>query len=294
MVKDNPEIDIINQTLAVLNTSASVSARYKAKIDLLEERKERAMQNTYRMGVIGVTSSGKSTLINSLLNEDLLPSAVIPSSSQLVSCRRGDSRCGVIYFEDKKPQNLSSQRLTPQIIKKFGEEQSNPHNRKKVKQIEIFTQNFPFDKDLILVDSPGLDAYGFEGHEQLTLHTMLPSIDFCLFITTCKTNSDSKTKSVLNTIAQYDKPVIIIQNMIDSVKPSLNNDGTIRKTEAEVADEHRMRVIKIVDESKIQSKVVILQYSAVWARDGQIRHDKDLLQKSGYNDLVSVIKETFR
>ncbi len=293
MGKDKSEIDIINQTLAVLNTSASVSARYKAKIDLLEERKERAMQNTYRMGVIGVTSSGKSTLINSLLNEDLLPSAVIPSSSQLVSCRRGDSRCGVIYFEDKKPQNLSSQRLTPQIIKKFGEEQSNPHNRKKVKQIEIFTQNFPFDKDLILVDSPGLDAYGFEGHEQLTLHTMLPSIDFCLFITTCKTNSDSKTKSVLNTIAQYDKPVIIIQNMIDSVKPSLNNDGTIRKTDTEVADEHRQRVKKIVDESKIQSQVVILQYSAVWAREGQRKHRSDLFRKSGYNELVSTIKETF-
>lgn len=294
MVTDKSEIDIINQTLAVLNASASVSDRYKAKIDLLEERKERAMQKNYRMGVIGVTSSGKSTIINSLLNEDLLPSAVIPSSSQLVSCRRGDSRCGVVYFEDKKPQNLPSQRLTPQIIKKYGEEQNNPRNREKVKQIEVFTPKFPFDKDLILVDSPGLDAYGFEGHEQLTLNTMLPSVDFCLFITTCKTNSDGKTKSVLNTIAQYDKPVIIIQNMIDSVKPSLNNDGTIRKTEAEVADEHRMRVIKIVDESKIQSKVVILQYSAVWARDGQIRHDKDLLQKSGYNDLVSVIKETFR
>ena len=202
------------------------------------------MQNTYRMGVIGVTSSGKSTLINSLLNEDLLPSAVIPSSSQLVSCRRGDRRCGVVYFEDKKPQNLSSQRLTPQIIKKYGEEQSNPRNREKVKQIEVFTPLFPFDKELVLVDSPGLDAYGFEGHEQLTLNTMLQSVDFCLFITTCKTNSDGKTKSVLNTIAQYDKPVIIIQNMIDSIKPSLNIDGTIRKTQQEVADEHRKRVKK--------------------------------------------------
>ncbi len=288
------EIDIINQTLAVLKVSANVSTRYKARIDLFEERKERALQNTYRMGVIGVTSSGKSTLINSLLNEDLLPSAVIPSSSQLVSCRRGDNRYGVVYFEDKKPQNLSSQRLTPQIIKKYGEEKSNPRNRERVKQIEIFSPNFPFDKDLILVDSPGLDAYGFEGHEQLTLHTMLPSVDFCLFITTCKTNSDSKTKSVLNTIAQYDKPVIIIQNMIDSIKPSLNIDGTIRKTKQEVADEHRMRVKKIVDESKIQFKVVILQYSAVWARDGQRKHSSDFLRKSGYNELVSIIKETFR
>ena len=121
MEKDKSEIGIINQTLAVLNASAKVSTRYKARIDWFEERKERAMQNTYRMGVIGVTSSGKSTLINSLLNEDLLPSAVIPSSSQLVSCRRGDERCGVVYFEDRKSRKLSSQHLTPQIIKRYGE-----------------------------------------------------------------------------------------------------------------------------------------------------------------------------
>ena len=287
------EIEIINQSLAVLNESTNISTRYKAKIELFEERRKRAMQNTYRMGVIGVTSSGKSTLINSLLNEDLLPSAVIPSSSQLVSCRKGDDRYGVVYFEDKKPQKLSSLNLTSQTIKKYGEEQSNPRNRLKVKQIEIFTHKFPFDKDLILVDSPGLDAYGFEGHEQLTLNTLLPSVDFCLFITTCKTNSDSKTKSVLNTIAQYDKPVVIIQNMIDSIKPSLDIDGTIRKTEIEVADEHRKRVQKIVDESQIKSRVVILQYSAIWARNGQIGHDQDLLKKSGYNELISIIKDTF-
>ena len=36
-----------------------------------------------------------------------------------------------------------------------------------------------------------------------------------------------------------------------------------------------------------------MQYSAVWARDGQIGHDQNLLQKSGLNDLVSIIKETF-
>lgn len=289
----NSEIEIIDLILAVLNSSVSVAARYKARIDLFEERKERAMQNTYRMGVIGVTSSGKSTLINSLLNEDLLPSAVIPSSSQLVSCRKGGTRQAIVYFSDKQAQNLNSQSLTPQIIRKYGEEQSNPCNREKVKQIEILSPKFPFDKDLILVDSPGLDAYGFEGHEQLTLNTLLPSVDFCLFITTCKTNSDSKTKSVLNTIAKYNKPVIIIQNMIDSIKPSLDIDGTIRKTEKEVAEEHKKRIQKIINESKIQSNVVLLQYSAIWARNGQSTHDNTLLNKSGYNKLVKLINETF-
>lgn len=293
MSTDKSEIEIINLILPELKSSAKVAARYKARIDMLEERKERAMQNTYRMGVIGVTSSGKSTLINSLLKEDLLPSSVIPSSSQLVCCCKSDTRKGIIQFENKQPQNLTSQNLTPEIIKRYGEEQSNPCNREKVKQIEIFSPDFPFDKELILVDSPGLDAYGFEGHEQLTLNTLLPSIDFCLFITTCKTNSDNKTKSVLNTIAKYDKPVIIIQNMIDSIKPSLDMYGTIRKTEKEVAEEHKKRIQRIVEESEIQSNVVILQYSAIWARNGQSTHDSTLLNKSGYNHLVSIIKETF-
>lgn len=294
MKQHKSEIEIINQVLEILRKSDRVSDRYKAKIKLLEERKERAIQNVYRMGVIGVTSSGKSTLINSLLNEDLLPSAVIPSSNQLVSCRKGDTRQGIVHFTNKKePQILTSKNLTPQIIKKYGEEQSNPRNREKVKQIEITSPNFPFDKKLVLVDSPGLDAYGFEGHEQLTLNTMLPSIDFCLFITTCKTNSDSKTKAVLDTIAHYDKPVIIIQNMIDSIKPSLNIDGTVRKTENEVAEEHMDRVQKVVNASKIKSKVTILQYSAIWARKAQQTNNKNLLEKSGFKKLVSTIQDTY-
>ena len=147
MKQHKSEIEIINQVLEILRKSDRVSDRYKAKIKLLEERKERAIQNVYRMGVIGVTSSGKSTLINSLLNEDLLPSAVIPSSNQLVSCRKGDTRQGIVHFTNKKePQILTSKNLTPQIIKKYGEEQSNPRNREKVKQIEITSPNFPFDK----------------------------------------------------------------------------------------------------------------------------------------------------
>ena len=287
------EIEVIDRVLEILTKSSRAVDRYKAKIVLLNERKVRAVQNTYRMGVIGVTSSGKSTLINSLLNEDLLPSAVIPSSSQLVSCRNGDTRQGIVHFTNKEPQVLTSINLTPQIISKYGEEQSNPRNREKVKQIEITSPSFPFDKKLILVDSPGLDAYGFEGHEQLTLNTMLPSIDFCLFITTCKTNSDSKTKAVLDTIAHYDKPVIIIQNMIDSIRPSLNIDGTVRKTENEVAEEHMERVQKIVNASKIKSRVAILQYSAIWARGAQHTKNAGLLEKSGYNKLVSTIQDTF-
>ena len=63
MEEHKSEIEIINRVLWLLTKSKGVADRYDAKIQLLAERKVRAMENVYRMGVIGVTSSGKSTLI---------------------------------------------------------------------------------------------------------------------------------------------------------------------------------------------------------------------------------------
>ena len=147
-----------------------------------------------------------------------------------------------------------------------------------------------------MIDSPGLDAYGYEGHEQLTMNSLLPTIDLCIFVTTCKTNSDDKMLCVLNTIAEYEKPVIIVQNMIDSIKPSL--DG--KKSVADVAQDHRIRVERIINHSKVKdkSKVYIVQISAInalKARQNRLKtnEDKKLLEASNYSKLVSVVNTAF-
>lgn len=287
------EIEIVEEVLSILESSPKIKERYMGMISVLYDRKQRALHHLYRMGVIGITSCGKSTLVNSFLHEDLLPSGVQPSSSQLVSCRRGNSRKATVFFTDRTPEMLKSSGLSSQLIADYADERKNPKNVKHVKQIGILSPLFPFDSDLVLVDSPGLDAYKLEGHEKLTLSTLLPSVDFCLFITTCKTNSDKKTAEVLNQIAEYEKEVIVVQNMIDSIQPSLNVDGSIRKDKAEVAKEHMRRVRNIIELSKIKSSVPIIQYSAIWARNAQTNRDKELLVKSGYENLVGQINKLF-
>ncbi|MCF0194165.1 MAG: dynamin family protein, partial [Bacteroidaceae bacterium] len=261
-----------------------------------QNRKSQAESNKYRLGVIGVTSSGKSTMINSLLGEFLLPAVARPSSSQLVSCYYSQSRCSKIHFQDGSTKLFSGNSLNQKLIEKYGDESSNKNNIEKVKQIELSTPDFPFDSSILLIDSPGLDAYGYAGHEQLTMNSLLPTIDFCIFVTTCKTNSDEKMLSVLNTIAEYEKPVIIVQNMIDSLKPSL--DG--KKSVSDVAQDHRVRVERIVNNSKIKdkSKVHIVQISAInalKARQNKLRTKDDvkLLEQSNYQKLVSVVNTGF-
>lgn len=215
-------LEIITKVVNILGRNAKSRDRYASELDNFQNRKIQANSNTYRLGVIGVTSSGKSTMINSLLGEFLLPAAARPSSSQLVSCFHSRVRSARIFFQDGTSKVFSGSSLNQKLLEKYGDEGLNAKNKESVKQIELSTPAFPFNDNIILIDSPGLDAYGYDGHEQLTMNSLLPTIDFCIFVTTCKTNSDDKMLSVLNTIAEYEKPVIIVQNMIDSLKPSLD------------------------------------------------------------------------
>ena len=63
------EIEIINRTLAILSSHDDYKSRYAANIKILGERLMAAKHNLYRLGVISITSCGKSTMINAFLEK---------------------------------------------------------------------------------------------------------------------------------------------------------------------------------------------------------------------------------
>ena len=290
------EIEIIDSVTSLLAKEKKTSERYKSVINNLRNRKTQAKLNKYRLGVIGVTSSGKSTLINSFFGEKLLPASAKPSSNQLVHCYKSTEKKARIIFDDKDDLIYTGKDVSLTKIQQYAEEQYNLNNKESVKLIEIGTPTFAFPEEMIIVDSPGLDANNHEDHEKLTMNILLPTVDFCIFITTCKTNSDEKMLSVLNTISEYEKPLIIVQNMIDSLKPS--PDGL--KSVEEVAQDHRHRIEKIISKSNIKDKglVQIIQISSVWALEGLLKSYKtkeekkvveDNFEKSNFKQLVDSV-----
>lgn len=172
----------------------------ESELSWIENRKLDWSTDRIRVGVIGVTSSGKSTLINAILGTDILSSAIAPSSGQLVCCSYGDKPEIIIRFEDGTEQKLSGKKFSRDILQEFSDERFNPKNEKGVLSIELTSPLFDFGKDVLLVDSPGLDAFGLEAHERLTLESLVPTIDACIYVTTMKTNSDRKTLEILNTV----------------------------------------------------------------------------------------------
>ena len=267
----------------------------ESELNWIENRKLDWSSDRIRVGVIGVTSSGKSTLINAILGTDILSSAIAPSSGQLVCCSYGEKPEIIIHFEDGITKKLSGKNFSQDILQEYSDERFNSKNEKGVLSIELTSPLFDFGKDVLLVDSPGLDAFGLESHERLTLESLVPTIDACIYATTMKTNSDRKTLEILNTVAKYNCPIIIVQNMLDAVRPSPSGD----KTSEQVAIDHKNRVKRIVDNSDIVDKdsVQIIQISAELAKRWRAAQTagvepkitKEAYQKSNYDLFVSSV-----
>ena len=116
----------------------------ESELSWIENRKTDWSSDRIRVGVIGVTSSGKSTLINAILGTDILSSAIAPSSGQLVCCSYGEKSEIIIHFEDGTEQKLSGKKYKRDILQQYSDERYNAKNEKGVLSIELTSVGLAF------------------------------------------------------------------------------------------------------------------------------------------------------
>ncbi len=274
--------EYLNEYEKPLSYDAQLSKLYADKLGWIRARKEDWREDVIRVGVIGDTSSGKSTLINAILGMDILSSAVVPSSGVLVSCAYGTEKKMIIYFKDGGSKILKGEDVSQKNLVQYSDERHNPENQYNVASIELQTPEFELGKDVLLIDSPGLNAYGLEAHEKITLGMMVPTLDYCIYITTTKTTSDSHAREVLDTVARYGCGIMMIQNKLDAVRETPGGE----KTRQQVIKEHYARLKKVVDASLIPDKerIDIIQISAINALRWRLALNEDRFCESSSED----------
>lgn len=139
------------------------------------------------LAIIGAVKAGKSTLINTLLKQDVAPMNSKPETSTITKFRYADTDYFKVVFYDKEDwkevkkdieksglySELNAQELELTHIGKAPIKKELPLNdliqeiqeyissqgraQFFVKEVEIGIRGFPFSKNIILVDTPGLD-----------------------------------------------------------------------------------------------------------------------------------------
>ena len=125
--------------------------------------------------LFGRVSSGKSSLLNALLNTDVLPVGINPITAVPTKLRYGPELRAAVAFGDGQSAIVSVDELA-----KLVTEQSNPGNRRNVVRAIVEVPSPRLREGIMLVDTPGLGSLTKRGAAE-TLAS-LPSCDLALLL----------------------------------------------------------------------------------------------------------------
>ena len=127
------------------------------QIDQDEQTAERAKDlavklknQEYSIAFCGHFSAGKSSMINKIVGEHLLPSSPIPTSANLVKVKSGEDYAKVI-FKAGKPRIYAAP-YDYEKVKSYAKDGD------QIQSVEISVSNTKLPKNIVIMDTPGIDS----------------------------------------------------------------------------------------------------------------------------------------
>ena len=161
----------------------------KNTIKIMEKREHPIKKRVFEVSVIATMSNGKSTLINALLQQELLPSENKACTAQITRIIDHDGMKkfeGVCYGGDNKTIIYPKSEITLDKMRKYNEDE-------KVKYIDLKGNipGIPSDKiRLCLRDTPGPNNSQDEEHRKLTNSVIKRKKQYRSVCDECNTNAN--------------------------------------------------------------------------------------------------------
>jgi GTP-binding protein EngB required for normal cell division len=237
----------------------------------IDELSEKIRQSAFYLVVLGEFKRGKSTLVNAILKDNLLPTAVVPLTSIVTMIRYGPEEEILVHFKDGKTQRIDRRALADYVT-----ERGNPDNSKGVDRVEIAYPADTLRGGVHLIDTPGVGSI-FETNTQAT-YDFLPKVDAALFLFTVDPPISQSELAFLRDVRQYVTKIFFIQNKIDYVDPE----------EREESLEFSKQVL---EEVLRDGEIRILPLSAKLALEGRLKGDEGKVAQSYFSQLEAVLTE---
>jgi len=182
--------------------------RYQEIAGRVDEEMKKLEDNLFYLVVLGQFKRGKTTLINALLGENLLPTAVVPLTSVITLIRYGKNRSVTVNFLNGTSQNILFHELPFYIT-----ERENPMNSRGVKVVEITLPSSFLEGGVVLVDTPGIGSTFL--HNTETSYDFLPRADAALFVLSVDPPLSEAEGRYLTDVASSVSTLFFVLNKVD-------------------------------------------------------------------------------
>lgn len=294
-MSENKYINYQNMVSKV-NTSVENLKRVCNKLDLqehvesLEKVSSRLQNHVFRIGIMGEFKRGKSTVINALLGEEVVPADILPCSATLNRIVWDVTPHARINFkrdgQGKVPESkdISVQELSSYVTKLTAE------SKEKAGMVEDAIVYYPCkfcQNGVEIIDTPGLND---DERMDRVSENVIPTLDAIIMVVVPGNPFGiSEANFVRNKIMTSDLGRLIFAvNKIDTVREKDRKrcvDEIRKRIEDTILEKTAAMYGKDSKEYKAtQSKlggIRIYPISAADALDGKLEGDKELLERSG-------------
>ena len=172
--------EILTQALKCLDC---LDDGYTVDRNELTSLQTRLVTGQFRLAVLGQFKRGKSTLLNALLGDKLLPTDILPVTAIPTFIGTAENINALVSFEvDAEPVNFtpSSDQTMGDFLNDYVTEKGNPKNQRQVTRVEIGHPSEMLRQGVILIDTPGIGST--HKHNTEVAYQILPQCDAALFL----------------------------------------------------------------------------------------------------------------
>jgi GTP-binding protein EngB required for normal cell division len=169
---------------------------------------DRAEDKTFEIALFGRVSSGKSSLLNTILETDVLPVGVTPITAVPTRISHAHGPRLIVSFVEASTKTFDIARLA-----EFATEQQNPRNSKHVTRIVVVLPSPRLQAGVAFVDTPGLGSLATCGASETLAY--LPKCDLGVVLIDAGSTLTTDDLRTIMTLHQAAVPVNVLLSKAD-------------------------------------------------------------------------------
>ncbi|MGO4888070.1 dynamin family protein [Anaerobacillus sp. MEB173] len=195
-------MSIAQQTKLDIESVVQLNEEEQHRIKLLKEKRK---QETFEVAFCGHFSAGKSTILNTLLGAEVLPTSPIPTSANIISIKNGPLALSVTSHDGS--EKIWKGEIPWHQVREWG---MDGH------EISTMTITAPLaflGEHSAILDTPGVDSTD-DSHQAVTVE-QLYTTDFIVYVMDYNHVQSETNLYFLKQLSKEKKPLFIIINQID-------------------------------------------------------------------------------
>lgn len=191
---------------------------YEHELEMCKHQAESIKNGEFTIVLVGEFSSGKSTLLNALMGDKLLPSfssettATVNFLKHKNKSQHGEG--GRVYYKDGTEKEIEVADFA--TISKYVSTESDENVAQTISHLDLYLDSKFLENNVTLVDSPGLNGIA-DGHREITEEQIQKS-SASIFVFNANQPGSNSDFEFLKNLQKHVKGIICVLNQIDCIK----------------------------------------------------------------------------